>query len=101
MSDFTIKPDADLPKKLLNYDVIEAIRLPDGFAQLPHWHVVILHNTDKPEDRAYSTHDVAYQKGWNGQDGPWVLNDGRYDMPHGKAIHILLERAKKYMPVNV
>lgn len=97
---FTIQADDDFPTELLHYDVCEAIRIPDGDYQLPRWHIVILRNPGKSEAHAYSTHDVAYQKGWNGQDGPWVLNDGRYDMSYMRAVHSLLERAKDHMPLN-
>jgi hypothetical protein len=95
---FTIKPDEDLPRKLLHYDVIEAVRIPDKPGLLPRVHIVILRNDAKPEDRAYSTHDVAWQEGWNGTDGPWVLNAGNYDQPHMKAIRDLLKRSLEHMP---
>jgi hypothetical protein len=100
MTGFTIQPDADLPRTLLHYDVIEAIRIPDKPGLLPKVHIIILHNTDKPEERAYSTHHVAYQEGWQGQDGPWVLNAGNYDQPHMKAVKDLLRRALGEMPFS-
>jgi hypothetical protein len=97
-TDFTIKADSNFPVKLLHYDVIEAIRIPDKPGLLPRVHMVILRNPDKPEERAYSTHDVAYQEGWRGQDGPWVLNAGHYDQSHLNAIRDLLKRSLESMP---
>ena len=95
---FAMQRDYNFPAKLIHYDVMEAIRIPDKPGLLPRVHMVILRNASKPEERAYSTHYVAYQEGWKGPDGPWVLNEGNYDQPHMKAIRDLLKRALEEMP---
>jgi hypothetical protein len=82
-----------LPRELLHKAVIMAIRLPDEAYLLPGLHIVTLYDETKLSDRAYSTHHVAYQPSWKGQDGPWVLAWGHYDKSREDAIHDMCVRA--------
>jgi hypothetical protein len=83
-----------LPRTLLGFDVIMAMMMPDQDGLLPRRHIVTLRNHDKIEECQYSTHYVAYQLGWNGQDGPWVLCFGHYDMDHDRAIRDMIARER-------
>jgi len=83
-----------LPRWLLHKRVVMAIRLPDEDMLLPGLHIVTLYDSVKPDKFAYSTHHVAYQPGWKGQDGPWVLAWGHYDKTHDDAIHDMCVRAR-------
>jgi hypothetical protein len=81
-----------LPPTLLHCKVVMAMMMPDAPGLLPRRHIVTLRNPDKPEQRAYSTHYVAYQPGWKGQDGPWVLAYGHYDKTRESAIRDMIIR---------
>jgi hypothetical protein len=84
--------DQQLPNRLIGFDVVMAMMMPDRESLLPRRHVVVLHDTRKPEKWAYSTHYVAYQPGWNGSDGPWVLCYGHYDKNRLDAIQDMIKR---------
>jgi hypothetical protein len=83
-----------LPPTLIGKTVIMAMMMPDQDGLLPRRHIVTLFELGKPEHCAYSTHYVAYQLGWNGQDGPWVLHFGHYDMHRTRAIRDMIAREK-------
>jgi hypothetical protein len=92
-----MKSDTDctyqLPQRLLHCNVYASVIALHRPGYLPHEHIVVLHNPDKPEDRAYSTHPVMWQEGWRGPDGSWVMGQGHYDLDRATAIADMAERA--------
>jgi hypothetical protein len=83
-----------LPRTLIGCDVVMAMMMPDQEGLLPRRHIVTLRARNKMPQYQFSTHYVAYQPGWNGQDGPWVLHFGHYDKSRRAAILDMIAREK-------
>lgn len=82
-----------LPSTLIGHEVVMAMMMPDQDGLLPRRHIVVLKNPSKVRGM-YSTHYVAYQPGWNGQDGPWVCHWGHYDKGRKAAIRDMIARER-------
>jgi hypothetical protein len=59
---------------------------------LPRRHIVVLLARNKLPQYQFSTHYVAWQPGWKGPDGSWVLCHGHYDKTRLQAIRDMIER---------
>lgn len=82
-----------LPRTLIGKEVVMAMMMPDQDGLMPRRHIVTLREPGK-DQYAYSTHYVAYQPGWNGQDGPWVCHWGHYDKGRLAAIRDMIARER-------
>lgn len=83
------QPQLLLPSTLIGHTVIAAVTMENRESLLPRRHIVVLHNSSRPENRAYSTHYVAYQLGTG-----WVLNYGHYDLDRNDALQDLIDRER-------
>lgn len=84
--------EQQLPRTLIGHDVVMAMMMPDREGLLPRRHIVVLRARNKLPQYQFSTHYVAWQPGWNGPDGSWVLAYGHYDMIRTRAIRDMIKR---------
>lgn len=86
--------NSTLPAAVSGLPVVAMVKLPDTPGMLPHRHVVVCEvEAASGDDRSFVLWVVAWNAGYNG--GQWtVTSSGRYDLPFGRALDLMVQRAK-------